>query len=172
MTPNSAPNWYAISTRARHEKIVQQQLVSKQIEVFLPTVARWSRWKDRRKKIDWPLFAGYCFARFAMTDTLPILRCAGVLRIVSFGGAPAPIAPHEIHSLQVVLSKEMAGDPCPFIREGMMVEVTDGPLRGVVGRLLRKDAHRAIVVLSVDLIGQALRVEVAAGDIATCHLPS
>jgi len=33
----------------------------------------------------------------------------------------------------------------------MMVEVMHGPLRGVVGRLMRKDAHHARLVLSVDL---------------------
>lgn len=169
MTNVASAHWYAISTRARHEKVVQQQLVNKDIEVFLPTVSKWSRWKDRRKKIDWPLFGGYCFARFAMQDTLAILRCVGVVRIVSFGGRPTPIAPHEIESLQIVLSKQMANDPCPFIPEGAMVEVTGGPLRGVFGRLQRKDAQRAVVVLSVDLIGQGLRVEVDAGDVAVHH---
>jgi hypothetical protein len=41
---------------------------------FLPTVTRWSRWKDRKKKIDWPLFPGYCFARFNARERLPILE--------------------------------------------------------------------------------------------------
>jgi transcription antitermination factor NusG len=40
-----------------------------------------------------------------------------------------------------------------------------GPLRGVVGRLIRKDAHRARLVLSVNLIGQAISVEVDAADV-------
>ena len=40
----------------------------------------------------------------------------------------------------------------PLIREGMMVEVTHGPLIGVVGRLVRKGSH-ARLVLTVDLIG-------------------
>ena len=52
---------------------------------------RWSRWKDRKKKIDWPLFPGYCFARFDPDDALPILKCTGVVNIVSFEGKPAPI---------------------------------------------------------------------------------
>jgi transcription antitermination factor NusG len=52
-----------------------------------------------------------------------------------------------------------------MIREGMMVEVAHGPLKGVVGRLMRKDAHHARLVLSVDLIGQAVSVEVDAADV-------
>ena len=45
-----------------------------------------------------------------------------------------------------------------------MVRVTHGPLAGVVGRLVRKGA-KARLVLSVDLIGQAVSVEVDAGDV-------
>ena len=57
-------NWFALWIRSRHEQVVREQLEQKRIETFLPTVTRWSRWKDRKKKIDWPLFPGYCFARF------------------------------------------------------------------------------------------------------------
>ena len=46
----------------------------------------------------------------------------------------------------------------------MMVEVVHGPLRGVIGRLVRKGSH-ARLVLSVDLIGQAVSVEVDAADV-------
>ena len=39
-----------------------------------------------------------------------------------------------------------------------------GALKGVIGRLVRKGAH-ARLVLSVDLIGQAVSVEVDAADV-------
>jgi transcription antitermination factor NusG len=45
-----------------------------------------------------------------------------------------------------------------------MVKVVSGPLKGVAGRLIRKGAH-ARLVLSVDLIGQAVSVEVDAADV-------
>jgi transcriptional antiterminator NusG len=63
-------SWYAVWTRSRAEKAVHDQLAAKGVEAFLPTVPRWSRWKDRRKKVDWPLFPGYCFARFDARDSL------------------------------------------------------------------------------------------------------
>ena len=53
------PHWYAVWTRSRHEKLVRDQLAKKSdVDVFLPTIGKWSRWKDRKKKIDWPLFPG------------------------------------------------------------------------------------------------------------------
>jgi transcriptional antiterminator NusG len=157
--------WYALWTRSRHEQVVRDQLEQKQIESFLPTITKWSRWKDRKKKIDWPLFPGYCFARFDPQDTLPILKCTGVVNIVSFEGKPAPIPGYELESIRVLIGSEMQYDPCPLIHEGMMVEVVHGPLRGVRGRLVRKDTHRAQLVLSVDLIGQAVSVVVDASDV-------
>jgi len=156
--------WYAIWTRSRHEQVVREQLERKGVEAFLPTITRWSRWKDRKKQIDWPLFPGYCFARFESSTRLPILKCSGVVNIVSFDGEPAPIPDHEIAGIRQLVESDLLYDPCPLIREGMMVEVTHGPLRGVIGRLVRKGAH-ARLVLSVDLIGQAVSVEVDAADV-------
>ena len=157
--------WFAVWTRSRHEQVVRDQLEQKSIEAFLPTVPRWSRWKDRKKRIDWPLFPGYCFARFDSGDSLAVLKCTGVVNIVSVEGRPAPIPEYELDSIRLLVGSDLQYDPCPMIREGMMVEVVHGPLRGVVGRLLRKDAPKARLVLSVDLIGQAVSVEVDAADV-------
>ena len=63
------------------------------------------------------------------------------------------------------MASDLKCDPCPLIREGMMVEVVHGPLRGVIGHLMRKDTDHARLVLSVDLIGQAVSVEVDAADV-------
>jgi transcriptional antiterminator NusG len=156
--------WFALWTRSRHEQVVREQLEQKGVEAFLPTVTRWSRWKDRKKKIDWPLFPGYCFARFNPRERLPILKCTGVVNIIGFEGEPAPIPEREIFGIRQLVESDLAYDPCPLIREGDLVEVKSGPLKGVIGRLLRKGAH-ARLVLSVDLIGQAVSVEVDAADV-------
>ena len=160
-----AADWFAIWTRSRHEQVVCEQLEKRKIEVFLPTVTRWSRWKDRKKKIDWPLFPGYCFARFDPDNPLAILKCTGVVNIISFDGKPAPIPSVEIDSIRRLVGSELQYDPCPLLHEGQLVEVTHGPLKSVVGRLMRKDGPRARLVLSVDLIGQAVSVEVDAADV-------
>jgi transcription antitermination factor NusG len=157
-------HWYAVWTRSRHEQIVRQQLERKGLEAFLPTIPRWSRWKDRKKRIDWPLFPGYCFARFAPGSALAILKCTGVVSIVSFEGMMAAIPDHEIEGVRRLVASDLQYDPCPLIHEGMMVEVSHGALKGVVGRLVRKGAH-ARLVLSVNLIGQGVSVEVDAADV-------
>jgi len=163
----SATQWYAVWTRSRHEARVIAQLNEKRIEAFLPTVTRWSRWKDRKKQVSWPLFPGYCFVRIAREDALPVLQCPGVVQIVSNQGVLAPIPDAEIDGIRTLVTSELAYDPCPLIDVGDMVEVVGGPLRGVTGRLVRKGMH-ARLVLAVNLIGQGVSVQVDAADIKPC----
>jgi transcriptional antiterminator NusG len=112
---DAQPQWFAVWTRSRHEQVVRDQLERKRVEAFLPTIPKWSRWKDRKKKIDWPLFPGYCFAKFDPEDVLPILKCTGVVNIVSFEGRPAPIPEIELDSVRLLVGSELQFDPCPLI---------------------------------------------------------
>jgi transcriptional antiterminator NusG len=160
------PQWFALWTRSRHEKIVRDQLAKKSdVDVFLPTIGKWSRWKDRKKKIDWPLFPGYVFARFVADERVGILKVDGVVQIISNNGMLSAIPDEEIDSIRTLVESELAYDPVPLIKEGDMVKVTSGPLKGVVGRLITKKGASARLVLSVDLIGQAVSVEVDAADV-------
>jgi len=156
--------WYAIWTRSRHEQVVRTQLDDKHVPAFLPTLTKWSRWKDRRKQIEVPLFPGYVFARFDAAERLAVLKCSGVVSIVSINGAPAPVPDEEIDAVRTLVSSTLPYDPCPTIKTGTMVEVVHGPLKGVTGRLTRKGSQ-ARLVLAVNLIGQGVSVQVDAADV-------
>ena len=164
MSVGNASHWYAVWTRSRHEQVVRTQLDEKGVAAFLPTMTRWSRWKDRKKQIDVPLFPGYVFARFEPGERLSVLKCSGVVSIVSFNGEPAPVPDHEIESIRTLVASTLPYDPCPTIKTGTLVEVSHGPLKGVVGRLTRKGTQSRLI-LSVDLIGQAVSVQVDAADV-------
>ena len=156
--------WLAVWTRSRHEAVVHQQLTAKGLEAFLPTVTRWSHWKDRRKQIERPLFPGYCFVRIDPAESLRVRTCNGVVSLLTSEGRPAVVPDWEIEGVRTLIESELRFDPCPFVQEGEPVEVVRGPLRGVVGRLVRKGAHARLVV-SVGLIGQGVTIEVDAGDV-------
>jgi len=164
MSVGDASRWYAVWTRSRHEQVVRTQLDEKHVPAFLPTMRRWSRWKDRKKQIDVPLFPGYVFARFEAGERLSVLKCSGVVSIVSFDGEPAPVPDHEIEGIRTLVESTLPYDPCPTIKTGTLVEVSHGPLKGVVGRLTRKGTQSRLI-LSVDLIGQAVSVQVDAADV-------
>ena len=162
----TVPRWYALRTRSRHEKRVRDELRGHGVvEPFLPLYPRWSWWGDRTKQVEFPLFAGYCFARFRYTDRLTVLRTFGVVALVGLTDRPEWIQDAEIEAIRALVTSKLRYDPHPFLEEGDEVEVIRGPLKGTRGFLVRKDrADR--VVLSVGLIRQAVAVEIHAADVA------
>ncbi len=161
---NGSPRWYALRTRSRHEKLVRDRLASQGIEEFLPTITKLSQWKDRRKEIIVPLFSGYCFARFAWPDRLAVQRTSGVVEIVGGGGRPEPIPDEEIEAIRQLMASTLRYDHSPYLREGMLVEVARGPLKGVRGLLVRKEKRHRLVI-AVHLIQQAVAVEIYDSDV-------
>jgi|SRR5687768_13510511 transcriptional antiterminator NusG len=157
--------WYAIRTRSRHEKLVNDQLVRRGVETFLPLVERRRRWADRWKTVSFPLFAGYCFARFDLSRRLPIVSTVGVVEILGDHAGAVPIPYGEMESLRTLVTSTLPFDPHPYLAEGTEVEVIRGALRGARGLLVRKD-RRARLVISVHLIRQATSVELDAYDVA------
>jgi transcription termination/antitermination protein NusG len=156
-------SWFAVWTRSRHEHLVCKELAAKQIEAFLPTFTQLSRWKDRTKRIEWPLFPGYCFARFNPSCSLSVAQCTGVVAVLSDGIHPIPVPDPEIEALQRVVHSGLVYDPCPLIKVGTTVRVIGGPLCGVVGRLVRKGPQDHLM-LAVDILNSAARVQVSASD--------
>ncbi len=156
--------WYAIRTRSRHEKLVHQQLDSRRVEAFLPLVERRRRWKDRWKNVDFPLFPGYCFARFPYQDRLSVVTAVGVVQILGINGIAIPVPDHEIEAVRQLVTCTLPLDPHPYLKEGMEVEVVRGSLAGVRGILISKGA-RARLVVAINLIQQAASVELDAADV-------
>lgn len=161
---NGSPRWFALRTRSRHEKLVRDRLAAQGIEPLLPTVKKLSQWKDRKKEVEVPLFSGYCFARFAWPDRLAVQTTSGVVDIVGGGDRPESIPDEEIDALKILMSSTLRYDASPYLREGMMVEVTKGPLKGVRGLLVRKGKRHRLVI-AVHLIQQAASVEMYDSDV-------
>jgi len=156
--------WFALRTSPRHEKRVHERLAGVGVEAFLPLCERLSRWKDRRKKIETPLFPGYCFARFDREERPRIVKTAGVVSIVGTAGVPSPVDEIEIASLKKLVESRLPYDPCPGLRPGMAVEVVRGPLTGVRGVLMRRDTTYRLVI-AVNLIRQGAVVQIDAEDV-------
>ncbi len=161
---DDAALWYALRTTARHEKRVHERLAGAGVEAFLPLCERLSRWKDRRKKVETPLFPGYCFARFARTHRLLVVRTFGVVGIVGMSGSPVPVDEGEIAALMKLVQSRLPYDPCPGLRPGMAVEVVRGPLLGVRGILMRRDTTYRLVI-AINLIRQGAVVQIDAEDV-------
>lgn len=158
--------WYALYTRSRFEKKMLSELSDRNIEVFLPMREVLSRWKDRKKKIWLPLFPGYIFVNHVDTpeNRFRILNLPGAVRFVGLDGRADPIPAEQIQYVRTFLESSISIDPYPYMQVGTRVEVTAGPLKGVRGILVEKRG-RFRFVLQVDLIRQAVSVEIDASDV-------
>jgi len=160
--------WYAAYTCTHHEKRVAQQLSERHVENFLPLYRSVRRWKDRRKELQLALFPSYVFVHMDLKDRLQVLQLPGVVRFVSFGGAPAPLLDSEIETLRLGSANPTHVAPHPYLKVGRRVRVKSGPFSGTEGILVRRrDGCR--VVVSIALLMRSVSVEVDEADIvATC----
>jgi transcription antitermination factor NusG len=160
------PAWYALYTRSRFEKKLMSELSERSIEVFLPMREVLSRWKDRKKRIWIPLFPGYIFVHQVDTpaNRYRVLNVPGAVRFVGFNSQTVPIPQEQIDGVRRFLETNLAMDPYPYMTIGRRVEVIAGPLKGIQGKLVQKKG-RFRFVIQVDLIRQAVSVEIDASDV-------
>jgi transcription antitermination factor NusG len=157
--PFTQPLWYAIQTHSWCEKRVRDQLTAKAIRPFLPLWQKRSRWTDRVKLIELPLFRGYLFGYFTLQQKCEVLTTVGVTRLVSCNGEPVPIPEEQIEAVRTLVTHQLCYDPHPYLVEGMRIRVTHGPLAGVEGILdTKKSAARLIV--RIELIQRAVAVDI------------
>jgi len=158
--------WYAVHTRARHEKVVATQLSGRGVETYLPLVEEIHRWSDRRKRVQVPLFPGYTFihARGSAETVAAVTAVESVVRIVGTHPAGTPIPDEQIQTVHRLVSQNI---PCvnhPFLEVGQRVRVRGGPLDGVQGTLLALKGAKSLVV-SIELIQRSLAVKIEGYDV-------
>lgn len=156
--------WYAVYTVVRHEKVVDSFLKAKNVEVFLPLEIVISRWKDRKKRIELPLFPGYLFVNISLQDRWQVIATRGVVGILGANRVPTPVALDQIEAVKKLSASGLKYDPHPYLSQGKEAVVTNGPLQGTVGKVLdKRGEHR--LILSVDIIRRSVAVEVDARDV-------
>ena len=153
------PRWYALRTKSRHEKVAEEYLRGRGVEVFLPLYKSRRLWSDRVKIVDLPLFDGYLFSKFAAQQSVVARSAPGVLYVVSQGDAPAPVPESEIEAVRRVLEKGLVASPTPYLREGMRVRIRGAAFEGMEGRL-EKVKSQFRLVLSIHLLQRSVAFEV------------
>jgi transcription antitermination factor NusG len=159
--------WHAVYTRHQHEKAVSQQLTSRGYEVFLPLHKIKRRWSDRSKVIEAALFPCYVFVRGPVSANLPILSTPGVHSFVQFAGRPAVISDDELEPLRRAIASNLGLEPHEYLNCGQWVRVSEGPLEGMRGVLVRKKSGSRMVV-SVNLLHRSASIEIDGYVIEAC----
>jgi transcription termination/antitermination protein NusG len=159
--------WYAVTTRSRHEKLVDSLLRRQSLETYLPLRRTWSRRRDRRLIVELPALPGYLFVRCALCSKVRarIKKTPGVLRLVENTGQPCIIPEAQIESLRVVLAASSDIEAHPYLTIGDSVQVVRGPFVGARGYLMRVAAGRHKLVVAVEFVNQAVVVEIDADHV-------
>ena len=165
--PQTSPAWYAVYAQVRHESKVYSRLVAKSFECLFPQIERWSRRRDRRKRIQVPIFPGYLFIRTALDNYnhVQILQTPGVVRLVRNEDGPLPVPDSQMGSLITLLGSNSVITTHPYLQEGMWVRIVNGPLYGCEGILVRKRNQNSRLVVAIDIIQQAVSVDLNEQDV-------
>jgi len=158
--------WYALHTRARHEKTVERRLREQGMETFLPVAHEVHRWSDRKKKVEVPLFNCYVFVRCTLSaeDRTRVYQVDSVHGFVGVRGAGMPIPDEQIESIRAVLAQSAPWRSHPFLKVGQRVRVRGGALDGVEGVFLSENGDHSLII-SVEAIQRSMAVRIDGYDI-------
>jgi transcription antitermination factor NusG len=159
-------SWYAVQTRARHEKVIAGRLREQGIETFLPLVTEVHRWSDRRKQVEIPMFGCYVFVNLELTNEQRYRVCSldGVFSFVGVRGQGIPIPHEQIEGIRTLIGEKLPWSNHPFLKIGQRVRIRGGALDGVEGILVARNGDRTLVV-SVDAIQRSLAVRIEGYDV-------
>ena len=158
--------WYVMHTKSRHEKVVNEQLLKKSIEAYLPIVTVRSKRRDRQAMIRVPLFPGYLFVK---TDLQPdshleVVKTTGAVRLIGNRQGPVPVPDQTVESLQIMVDSNGPVTTGHRLSTGDKVMVVYGPFAGVVGIFVRYGGKGRVIV-DIEALGQYAGVEVNEEDI-------
>lgn len=156
-------HWYAVHTKARDEKLAEENLQRQGFATFLPRIKGSKRRRGRWLEVIEPLFPGYLFARLDLLiqDTSPIRSTRGVLGLVRFGGNPAPVPPGLMEQLMAATADEDGVVRQEHLfQPGDRVEILTGPFAGLPASILAETGKERVELL-IELLGRANKVVIS-----------
>ena len=159
MLDKTIPQWVAVKTMSRHEKVVYNSLQSKGYEVYLPTRKELHKWKDRKKWVAVPLISTYVFCKIVKEDLFWINSEKSVSRVITFGDDVAIVSEKEIEYMKLLVSSEyeLFIKSISELKKGKKVRVLAGSCEGMEGYIIKssKDGNFAVQIDSISMMVQA-----------------
>lgn len=155
-----AKKWFALYTKSRTEKKVNQELVDKEIECYLPLEKKLKLWSDRKKWVEEPFIRSYIFVNIEESNLQKALNTPGVVTVIRFSGKPAPVREEQIKIIQSVLSSSEKYElSTEKFEPKEKVEVTQGSLKGLVGEMVHH-LNKYKVLVRIESINQNILIKI------------
>ncbi len=171
--------WYVVNTVSGYEYKVKEKLdmmiknsTDIQESIFRVIVPEQTivEYKDgvKKEKVK-KMFPGYVLVEMIMSDEVWFIvrNTQGVTGFIGSSGKgakPIPLLPEEVDRILANMGMsrlDLATDLAP----GKQVKITDGPFKGMTGKISKYDVEKSQVELLLDLFGQETSVEVELSQI-------
>jgi len=155
-----AKKWFALYTKSRTEKKVNQILTDKGIECYLPLEKKLKIWSDRKKWVEEPFIRSYIFVHIEQSELQNALNTPGIVNVIRFEGKPANVREEQIKILQSLLSgNEEYELSTESFEANEKVEVISGSLKGLVGEMVHH-LNKYKVLVRIESINQNILIKI------------
>jgi transcriptional antiterminator RfaH len=164
------PCWYAIHTHLRQEYRAEMNLHAMKVETFFPKIqdCRFNEFSGEPSYFVKPLFPGYLFARFALSDLFHKVRFTrGVHSVVCVGSNPAPIDGRVIEIITAQIGATGFVQLGSDLEPGAKVLIQAGPFKGLTGIFQRRASAVDRIKILLDCVSFQAQVEVDKNYIKT-----
>ena len=171
--------WYVVNTVSGYEYKVKEKLdmmiknsADIQESIFRVIVPEQTivEYKDgvKKEKVK-KMFPGYVLVEMIMSDEVWFIvrNTQGVTGFIGSSGKgakPIPLLPEEVDRVLANMGMSRL-DLATDLAEGKQVKITDGPFKGMTGKISKYDLEKKQVELLLDLFGQETSVEVELSQI-------
>src|SRR5712672_2759104 len=153
--------WYLAHIRPNSERKAEFHLNAQGFVTFLPQITKTIRHARRLATVRRPLFPGYLFVRFDVTQDqwLSVNGTIGVARLVMQDGRPAAVPIGIVENLLAHSDGDGVTRLDIQLTEGQRVRIVSGPFVDFTGTLARLEERRRVEVL-LEMMGTAVPVSI------------
>jgi transcriptional antiterminator RfaH len=152
---SSERSWWVLHTKPRQEKSVARFLHERRIPFYLPLIQRRWRLRNRAMKSHVPLFASYVFLFGSRDERLAALTTNRIVRTLEVKDPSQLWA--DLRQIHKLIASGEPITPEDKLAPGATVEIKNGPLAGLRGKIIRTATGRRFVV-QVDFIQRGASV--------------
>jgi transcriptional antiterminator RfaH len=158
LVPASEPEqWSVIHTKPRREKKLAEYACALGIHYYLPQMLSTRIYQRRSVTFSKPMFPGYLFAVVDPAKKQNLIISGHLVSFIKVTNQRELL--EELQNIRLCRQPEVLMENVLWLSEGLKVEITDGPLKGVTGVV---ESHLKLeeVRLQVKILHQAVLVKV------------
>lgn len=141
--------WMVVYTKSNYEKKAHQLLQMQGLKSFCPLIKVKSKWADRIKTIEVPLFKSYLFVCVNPYEHLQVLQTTGVINYVNYCGKPAIVPQTDIERVRDILTQhdDIESVSARYLKPGDMVVINEGALNNKQGEVVKVEGKSVLVII-------------------------